>query len=458
MDEKGFLIGICNSMKRIVSKQYLNSRKLLGAVQDGSREFISLIAAICADGEVLAPALIYEGKSHDLQDSWLEDFDHSSDKAYFAASENGWTSDELGLSWLTKVFVPLTAKKADEGYRLLILDGHSSHANMQFIDICDANRIILAILPPHSTHRLQPLDLKIFSPLSTAYSQQIDRVIQSSHGFSRVTKRSFWLNFKAAWDKALTKANILSAFAAAGICPYDPSKVLNQIKLKTPTPPSSDGEAPKKTPGSVRAVRRTIKNIRKLKGDLDTEMELLAKAAEKLAISKEILEHENAGLRDSLKNEKKRRKRGKKMGLFPKDEPGQAMFFSPAKIAAVREHQDGLEAQKEQEKLNKELLRKEKAAERKRKAQEALERRQQRQKEAADRKAVKEAEKEARRQQREVNKQLRFEQQTSKQPLKAFTQSKKRKTAATIEVEPKRTKTSIARSGRSIALPRRFQQ
>ena len=49
----------------------------------------------------------------------------------------------------------------------MIVDDHSSHVNKQFIDICDENHIILAILPPHSTHRLQPLDLKIFSPLLT---------------------------------------------------------------------------------------------------------------------------------------------------------------------------------------------------------------------------------------------------------------------------------------------------
>jgi hypothetical protein len=42
------------------------------------------------------------------------------------------------------------------------------------------------------------------------------------------------------------------------------------------------------------------------------------------------------------------------MGLFDKDEPGQAMFFSPTRIAAVRARQEELEAQKEQGRREKE--------------------------------------------------------------------------------------------------------
>ena len=198
MDEKGFLIGLCNVMKRIVAVRQLKSKKLLGASQDGSREFIFLLAGICADGTALPPALIYEGKSGDLQDTWLEDYDSSVDEAYFAASVKGWINEDLGVSWLEKIFEPKTAEKAGLGWRLLVVDGHFSHVNMRFIDICDKHRIILAILSSHSTHRLQPLDLKIFSPLSTAYSQEIDRTIQSSCGFTRLTKRSFWFMFKIA--------------------------------------------------------------------------------------------------------------------------------------------------------------------------------------------------------------------------------------------------------------------
>jgi len=48
--------------------------QIIGASQDGSREFLTLLACICADGTKLPPALIYQGDHADLLDTWVEDF------------------------------------------------------------------------------------------------------------------------------------------------------------------------------------------------------------------------------------------------------------------------------------------------------------------------------------------------------------------------------------------------
>ena len=374
MDEKSFLISICIILKQIVAKRQLESSKLFGASRDGSREFLFLVACICADGTALPPVLTYEGKSHDLQDTWLEDFDHSADEAYFSASPKGWTNDALGISWLKTVFLRHTGPKEGNNKRLLILDGHSSHVNWEFIKICDKNNIILGILPPHSTHRLQPLDLKIFLPLSTAYSRQIDQIFNKSMGYTRLTKCNFWRVFKHAWQKALIPANIFSAFKVAGIHPFKPAIVFDKIKFKTPSPSPVDKEGTAKIPGSIRGIRRHIKALREA-GILQEEgVDLLARACQKLAISNEILGHVNSGLQEALITEQKRRKRSKKMGLVEKDEPGHCVFFSPAKIAEARVRQNALAAEQEEEKTRKEQKKLEKAFERERKAQEARER------------------------------------------------------------------------------------
>ena len=152
-DEKGFLIGITRIMKRIMTKEAYDNGKITKAKQDGSREFISLLASICADGTKIPPALIYKGTSGDLQDTWLDDLKER-EYAWFTSSANGWSSNALGLAYLTQVFDPATRAKAGRGRRLLIVDGHSSHVNMEFIRTCDRLKILLLILPPHSTHRL----------------------------------------------------------------------------------------------------------------------------------------------------------------------------------------------------------------------------------------------------------------------------------------------------------------
>lgn len=72
----------------------------------------------------------------------------------------------------------------------------------------------------------------------------------------------------------------------------------------------------------------------------------MIRASEKLAIRSELQEREIRGLRAALVGEKKRRKKRGNIGLFPKDEPGHAIFYSPNQIAAVWEHQADLEAQK----------------------------------------------------------------------------------------------------------------
>ncbi|KAF2194183.1 hypothetical protein K469DRAFT_782919 [Zopfia rhizophila CBS 207.26] len=51
------MIGMSSTQKRIVSAQYLRS-KILGALQDGNLEFISLLVCISSDGRRLPPGLI----------------------------------------------------------------------------------------------------------------------------------------------------------------------------------------------------------------------------------------------------------------------------------------------------------------------------------------------------------------------------------------------------------------
>ena len=60
----------------------------------------------------------------------------------------------MGIKWLVTVFKRYTAKRAGNRRRLLIIDDHSSHVNMKFINLCDSLNILLLILPPHTTHRL----------------------------------------------------------------------------------------------------------------------------------------------------------------------------------------------------------------------------------------------------------------------------------------------------------------
>jgi DDE superfamily endonuclease len=151
-DEKGFLIGLARKCKRIMTTAQLLMKQLMGASQDGNRENIILMTIICADGSRISPGLIYQSEAGLIQNTWLNDFDENGEVAYFAVTQKEWTNENVGLYWLEHIFDRHTKIKAGNHRCLLIVDGHNSHVNMRFINYCDQNRILLTILPPHSTH------------------------------------------------------------------------------------------------------------------------------------------------------------------------------------------------------------------------------------------------------------------------------------------------------------------
>jgi hypothetical protein len=154
-------------------------------------------------------------------------------------SENGWTDKELGLTWLEHVFEKHTAHRTKGVYRLLILDGHGSHVTPEFDLLCREHSIIALGMPPHSSHLLQPLDVGCFAVLKRSYGRQIEGHMRNR--VNHIDKPDFLCAFHAAHTEAMTLANIQSSFAATGLVPCNPERVLSKLhtQLKTPTPPST---------------------------------------------------------------------------------------------------------------------------------------------------------------------------------------------------------------------------
>ena len=102
-------------------------RSLLKGSQ--SRTWATIIEAITADGRVLSPGVIFKGK--ELQAQWFTDeIRRICPNWYAIASPNGWTSDHIGHSWLEDVYLPQTTPEDPSDARLIILDGHGSHATV----------------------------------------------------------------------------------------------------------------------------------------------------------------------------------------------------------------------------------------------------------------------------------------------------------------------------------------
>jgi hypothetical protein len=133
-------------------------------------------------------------------------------------SDNGWTNNGLGLSWLEKVFEKHTALRTLGKYQLLILDGHASHESAEFDLFCKNHQIIPLYMPSHSSDKLQPLDVSCFAPLKEAYGAEVMRSIQNS--IHHINKENFLDLYKKA-RKALSPSNISSGFRASGLVPLN---------------------------------------------------------------------------------------------------------------------------------------------------------------------------------------------------------------------------------------------
>jgi len=157
MDESGFSIGTMDSTRIIIDSTLCTKYQ----AHPGRQEWVSFIECIYGDNTILDTFGIFKGKN--MLQAWIPP--DLIDKWYFSANSKGWTSNLHGLEWLRRVFDPQTRTKANGEQRLLICDSHDSHISGNFITYYIQNKITLLILPPYTSHILQPLDISIFGPL-----------------------------------------------------------------------------------------------------------------------------------------------------------------------------------------------------------------------------------------------------------------------------------------------------
>ena len=195
IDETGIALGVCTNTQVLASSK----KKKAYVKTPENREWVLIVEAVSSTGQKLQCLVIFKGQY--LQTSWFT-ADEVPDWLY-TTSENGWTSNAVGIEWLQRIFLPETAP-ADNRYRLLILDGHGSHINVEFQWLCKQHRVDLLYLPAHSSHILQPLDLAPFSVVKSKYQGQI-RELASLDDAAPVKKERFVRCYNQARLEGLTE-------------------------------------------------------------------------------------------------------------------------------------------------------------------------------------------------------------------------------------------------------------
>lgn len=136
----------------------------------------------------------------------------------FLHQDKGWMDSSQFLKYL-KHFVQHT-KPSQQSKVLLILDGHQSHKSLEAVDFCRENGIILLCLPPHCTHKLQPLDVSFFKSFNTYYDKAVENWMRSNYG-RVLTIHQIPQLAGQAFGISATASIARNGFRAAGIYPLN---------------------------------------------------------------------------------------------------------------------------------------------------------------------------------------------------------------------------------------------
>ncbi|KAM0708884.1 hypothetical protein Q7P35_002920 [Cladosporium inversicolor] len=263
------------------------------------QEWIIAIECFGASGVALPPLLIFKAKYTNT--AWI--LASTPENWKFSTSTSRWTSDSYGYEWSTTLFEPET-RRNDGKRRLLLLDRHGSHLTARFIAFYLDKDIDLVVLPPHTSHILQPLDVGVFSPLKRALSAEIEKL------FCLDTRRIPQIEWTEAYitarAKIFTTRNVESSFRVTPP-PITTPNDLDRSLLDSSPP---EGTELREATSLINSIVRSSP----LETPVKLYIERLGSALERTASENTLLRRENAEFRELL-SVRKERKKGKRVAV-----------------------------------------------------------------------------------------------------------------------------------------------
>lgn len=202
---------------------------------------VTTCCIVSATGHALPPAMVFPRKNfkaHML---------HGAPAGTLGlASPTGWMNAELFVEVMNHFIKHTSSSK--ENQALLILDNHESHLSIEALNMAKSSGVTILTVPPHTTARLQPLDVGLNGPFKTFYNAAVDSWMLRNAGHA-FTIYQIAECVGQAYLKAMTPVNIISAFKKCGIFPFDESVFTEEDFLPSavtdrPDPQIEDNEAP----------------------------------------------------------------------------------------------------------------------------------------------------------------------------------------------------------------------
>lgn len=209
VDELG-LTAVPKTQSKVIA---LKGRRQVGTLTSAERgQLVTVELCMSAAGHYIPPLLVFPRVR--MKAELLNGAPHGT---IAACQPNGWMQTEIFVQWLGH-FIAHVRPSKDKPV-LLILDGHVTHTkNLDLIDLARKNGVIILCLPPHCTHKCQPLDVSFNSPLNQFYSQEVKAWLRMNPG-RVVTQFQIASLFGRAYQRAATMQTAVHGFEKTGIYP-----------------------------------------------------------------------------------------------------------------------------------------------------------------------------------------------------------------------------------------------
>jgi hypothetical protein len=226
MDKMGLRIGMGRGQWVIVpSEDQDKSRfsQIIGV--HGDREQCTIVECVSAAGKYTPPMVIIKGQV--ILHRWFAEVPPELNNLLVGTSDSGYSNDTLFFQWLQH-WEYFSRNDLPAGqYYLLLMDGYDSHLTYSTLKFCEQQKVIVFLLPPHTSHFLQPLDVSVFQQWKHQHALVLDQNVRQGTG--PLDKNSFFAYIKQIRDNTLTERVIKAGFRKCGYFPFCPRIVLEQL-------------------------------------------------------------------------------------------------------------------------------------------------------------------------------------------------------------------------------------
>jgi hypothetical protein len=190
---------------------------------------VTIIGAGNAAGMQIPPYFVFPGVR--MLDGLLEGKSPGADGIM---TPSGWSNSVVFKDYLQNHFMKFCQGRSDDTI-LILYDGHRSHISVDLVEWAKQQNIVLFVLPPHTSHILQPMDIGCFGPLQLKYAQECSKFARTHHRV--VTRYDVCSLACKAYSFALSPLNLQASFNKAGIYPFKNSSSMVEL-LKSKIKPS----------------------------------------------------------------------------------------------------------------------------------------------------------------------------------------------------------------------------